>query len=172
MLVNEDTDLNARNKAGLTPLHLAANKDHAAAITALVAGGANPNTLNTDGQGYTPLHAAAIGNNGNAIGALVAGGADPDVHVNTIYRNLDIPLPMNVAATATPLHLAAAAGNGDAIAALLDAGADAGRVYTDFWDKFLAQTTGGGTPPVDLINQNNPLYRTPIHRRLRNATGR
>ena len=62
--------------AAATPLHDAAKAGNAAAISALLAAGADPNAKDKNGE--TPLHTAASRGHTAAISALLAAGADPN----------------------------------------------------------------------------------------------
>ena len=57
----------------------------------------------------------------------------------------------------TPLHLAAQEGHAEAVAALLDAGADGGA------------RNNAGKLPVDLVEKNSDLRKSPVYWRLHDA---
>lgn len=76
-------------------------------VDALLAGGADANAADVDGE--MPLHAAARANRGQIITRLAQAGAD--VNARALYAT-------------TPLHVAARAGATEAVQALLSAGAD------------------------------------------------
>ena len=86
--VYSDTD-------GGTPLHEAAGQGDAAAINALLAGGADPNAQNKEGA--TPLHKAARYGHAAAINVLLAGGADPKA------RDKDGRIPFDLISADSPL---------------------------------------------------------------------
>ena len=65
---NAESDPNARNENGDTPLHIAAHHGQTEAIAALIAKGADPNARNENGD--TPLHIAAREGQTEAIAAL------------------------------------------------------------------------------------------------------
>ena len=73
----KDSDLEARDQAGLTPLHrAAANNANPAMMTTLVKAGANIEARTKDGE--TPLHkAAAFNGNPAVVKFLLGAGADP-----------------------------------------------------------------------------------------------
>ena len=116
-LIDAGADPNAQDKAGSTPLHVAAGIDYdPAVVCALLKVGADPNARNTSGQ--TPLYAAA-GNVDNeddsaVVCALLKAGADPNISDE---------------AGRTPLYEAMANGNRAVEAALRDAGADVTHLY-------------------------------------------
>ena len=100
----------ARDKYGMTPLHMAALQNkNPAVVVALIEAGTKVNARGPGG--FTPLHRAAMGNENPAVAtALVEAGAR--VEARTIFGE-------------TPLHLAAGNNENPAvIAALIEAGAD------------------------------------------------
>ena len=93
------------NKYGSTLLHGAAY--HGAEVLRLpLAGGANPNTNNINGN--TPLHRSACYNNADGVAQLLAAGSDPN------QRDSD---------GATALHEAVFWGHVEVVALLLQGGA-------------------------------------------------
>jgi ankyrin repeat protein len=78
MLLEAGADVNARDKAGDTPLHWAAAENTGTAvINALLQAGAVVNAR--DRYGWLPIHTAADRNpNPDIIDALLKAGADPD----------------------------------------------------------------------------------------------
>lgn len=97
----------ARNKAGETPLHVAAQGGHAAAALALIRSGALIEAR--DKWGHTPLHRAALSGLVSIGATLLAQGAGVD--------------PRDKSGN-TPLHVAAFQGQVGLAALLLRAGAD------------------------------------------------
>jgi hypothetical protein len=83
-LLKMDADIRAKNRLGAEPLHYAAvgrpgsrawnPRAQAAAITALIGAGADPNAI--DKSGVTPLHRAVRTRSAAAVEALLALGAD------------------------------------------------------------------------------------------------
>lgn len=93
---------------GYTPLHLASREGNAAALDALLSGGADVDAVTTTGIGA--LHYAAASGRADAVETLVRHGAAVDGRT--------------VADDQTPLMWATAANRLEAMAALLEAGAD------------------------------------------------
>ncbi len=121
----DPTDPRSRLLVGSTPegrpLHLAAEGGHAAALTALIEAGADPDARTAAGQ--SALHVAVQMGHADAVAALLEGGAD----VDATHRN-----------GLTPLHFAAILGRRDLAERLLGAGADPARAARDgrtpaFW---------------------------------------
>lgn len=92
-----------------TPLHLAAQTGQSGALRALLAAGANANTLTADG--VSALHLVAMSGNGVAAMALLDRGADPNVAEPGLGQ--------------TPLMVAAARGRVEVLQVLLKRGAKA-----------------------------------------------
>ena len=99
-LLSNGADVNARNKMGDTPLHVAATE-------LLLAKGADVNGKSEDGM--TPMHAAAASNSEDVAELLLAKGANVNAKSNTGM---------------TPLHLAAMYNARDVAELLLANGAD------------------------------------------------
>ena len=109
-LVGDGADASAARGDGMTALHFAAERGHAAVARALLDAGAAVDAGTRIGR-YAPLHLAARGGHGPVVALLLEAGADP----NAATTNSGV----------TALHLAAAAVDGrSAVAALLDHGAD------------------------------------------------
>jgi uncharacterized protein len=77
-MVQDPTDINAQDRRGFTPLHLAAQGYHLDVVRALLAAGAS--TTVRDAHGNTALWTATFNSlgRGDLIGELLAHGADPD----------------------------------------------------------------------------------------------
>ena len=75
-LLGRGADANIVDRAGQTPLILAAQLGFVDGIRALTAGGARVNFAN--GRGETPLHFAVQRRDVNTVRALIDAGADPD----------------------------------------------------------------------------------------------
>ena len=106
-------DVNARDKKGVTPLHLAVGQSETPGVVkALLDGGADVNVCDgRDGTGVTPLHwAAGFSKTPGVVEVLLAAGAD--VNAQDEFGG-------------TPLHWAALASKTPGvIGALLSGGAD------------------------------------------------
>lgn len=68
--------VNARDGAGWTPLHLAAQAGRADVVRVLLERGADVDAR--DDRGGTPLHRALWHGQGDVAAVLIGGGADPD----------------------------------------------------------------------------------------------
>lgn len=127
----ETKDANARDAAGLTPMHRAAGFGKTPALVRTLAkAGARPNTR--DANGMTPLHLAVNFNKKPAVvAALIAAGARTEARERRGW---------------TPLHLAAWFGKSPAVVrALIQSGADA-----RLKDK-------SGRTPLDYARRNEAL---------------
>ena len=108
-LLAEGADANTAQGDGMTALHWAAERGHAAVADMLLAAGAAVEAKTRLGS-YTPLHLASRSGYGSITSALLDAGADPRA--------------TTTGSGVTPLHLAAAAVDGaDAVTALLRRGA-------------------------------------------------
>lgn len=104
LLTRADLKVDAKNRAGETPLMLAALKGHASLVERLLARGAAVNQ-----SGWAPLHYAATGPDSRIVGLLVERGA-----------RLDARSPNGT----TPLMMAAQYGSEASVDVLLARGAD------------------------------------------------
>ena len=103
-------DANTAQGDGMTALHWAAERGHAAVADLLLSAGATVDAKTRIGS-YTPLHLASRGGHGSIATALLDAGADP--HATTTGSGV------------TPLHLAAGAMDGaEVVTELLRRGAD------------------------------------------------
>ncbi len=107
LLIDMGMDVNAKDSAGETPLHIAARGNMDEIAVALILAGADANAK--DNSGETPLHAAASENKAEAADALIAAGANIHAKDN---------------AGATPLHAAVISRSADMVEILIAAGAD------------------------------------------------
>ena len=109
-LLEAGARVNGATGDGMTALHKAAERGHAAVVQVLLEAGGDAAATTRIGS-YTPLHLAGRRGNAASVEALLRAAADPNAATTT--------------SGATPLHLAASAPAGaDAVAALLRAGAD------------------------------------------------
>ncbi len=103
-------DANRAQGDGMTALHWAAERGHAAVADLLLSAGATVDAKTRIGS-YTPLHLASRGGHGSIATALLDAGADP--HATTTGSGV------------TPVHLAAGAMDGaEVVTELLRRGAD------------------------------------------------
>ena len=114
-------------------IQLVKEADHAA-LSALVANGADVNV--TEGDGATALHWAAHRNDVESVHLLIKGGAD-----------VNIANALNV----TPLWLAATNGNAELLKLLLDAGADPSVSLRMGETPLMASARAGDTASVELL---------------------
>ena len=105
-LLGSETNIEAVDRFGITPLLVASAHGHVEVAKALLDSGANVNNKRIP---YTALHVAAVEGHAEVVELLVASGADTDIPG---YRNY------------TPLHLAARHGHIDIVRHLLSSGAE------------------------------------------------
>lgn len=136
-LLDAGEDVDARDRGGATPLHLAAGEP--AAVAALLKGGADANAA--DDRGSTSLHYAARANSTESVRMLLEAGADAEARDETgataLHEAAGGPLASVQLLTRagadmdarddngeTPLHRAVRRGNPAATTRLLELGAD------------------------------------------------
>ena len=137
-LLKVDVDLNEKNSAGLTALHIASQKGNQTIVDLLLATGADTNAQ--DNEGRTPLQIASENNNTKIMSQLVQFGAD----ITLADRNgrspasITINKPVNqllaivnrnnvnkkLANDSYLVHLASANGQHENLKALIEIGAD------------------------------------------------
>jgi len=102
-LLEQGSDINASNRHGQTPLHLAAKQGNSELMRLLLEQGALVDAAES-AAGYTPLHTAATQGRADLCELLIRYGAEPDV----LTGNLE-----------SPLHLAIEKGHAGVVAVLL-----------------------------------------------------
>jgi hypothetical protein len=102
-LLEQGSDINAGNRHGQTPLHLAAKQGNSELMRLLLEQGALVDAAES-AAGYTPLHTAATQGRADLCELLIRYGAEPDV----LTGNLE-----------SPLHLAIEKGHAGVVAVLL-----------------------------------------------------
>lgn len=146
LLIDNQADINAENKDGNPPLHLAIEKEGLKVVEVFIERKANINARNKDG--HTPLHLATKMLDLDIIGILLKNGADinkKDFSGNSAFhlavkdrpdyvveKLLDIIPNTNVNKVVnnknddgdTPLHLAARKGKFNTVKILVQSGAD------------------------------------------------
>jgi len=132
--------LNAKNKAGETPLMVAAKEGKYLVCIVLLAAGADPNIINE--KGYNALHFAARSERHEGIDAFYA-------H-KQLFNAKDVKGD-------TPLMVAASYGNLKACEALLDAGADRSIAKGGIFGSNI-----GGTTALDLARQSTSSSKDEI----------
>jgi ankyrin repeat protein len=137
--LKNDADVDARDKSGITPLHIASYYGDTKAIYLFIKNGADVNAK--DHQGYTPLHHAAFFGKTKAAGILLAKGANINSSANGVTpialgafcKRLDFvkyllkngaDVKPNGSNVATPLHFAARYFRIDLAKILIKHGAD------------------------------------------------
>lgn len=120
-MLNKGVDVNAKNKNGKTPLHMAALYGSNRIVGFLITNGAIVDIRDNDGK--TPLYKAAWGGETTIAEILIKHGANVNAQDN--YGD-------------TPLHEAVRKGRSGTIKVLLDSGADVNlhnaNGQTPFWD--------------------------------------
>ena len=150
-LLDKGTDVNAKDKNGMTPLIRALKNENKGMVELLIAKGADVNAR--DISGHTPLHLAALMGYKAVLELLIA-------------TNTDVNSKNN--AGGTPLHSAAWLGRKDAAELLIAKGADLGAKDKDgatplhyAKNKDIAELlTAKGAD----INAKNSQGDTPLHR--------
>ena len=146
--LDAETDPNAINRFGVTPLSLACTGGHVEAITLLLNAGADPNHASPSGE--TPLMVAARTGVIDSVVALLEHGADPlareswmgqtalmwaaaERHVGVIAPLVEAGADVNRRTDSgfTPLMFATRLGHIETVEALLDAGADIHQTLPD-----------------------------------------
>ena len=88
------TDVNAKDKGGGTPLHIATISDHTEAAELLIAESADVNAKTT--SGYTPLHYAAGNSHKGIVELLIEKGAVVDAMIEGGHYKGHTPLDMAI----------------------------------------------------------------------------
>jgi ankyrin repeat protein len=141
-------DLNAKDKAGFTPLLEASQSSDMNSVRALFQLGLDPNSREESGR--TLLEGASLAGNVELVRALIEAGAD----VNAGDRAKDEP-------GWTPLLLAAQMGHHDVAEALIKAGADGNRSGPGGWNALMQASYLGHLDIVGLlIPVTNVNYRS------------
>jgi ankyrin repeat protein len=133
-LIAAGADVNAKDKLGETPLHIAAVRGYNEITSLLIDEGANVNIRNQ--HGLTPLHAAAWSDHKETVGLLIAKGA------NINAKDED---------GVTPLHVSALSGAKKTMTLLIDKGADINARNKDGMTPLHAAALTGQKEAVELL---------------------
>ena len=126
-LIDRGAEINARNVAGVSPLHMAILEDDTGIADILLSMEADPNIREGVNQ-LTPLHYAVGNGNTELVISLIASGADPNV--------------TDAVALSTPLHVAASKGLAKIALSLILGGGSVDPI------------DGRGRAPIDLALAN------------------
>ena len=130
-LITAEVDLNARDRAGRTPAHVAAFASHDLAVAALAKGGADMNAL--ENRVYDVLTIAAVANDPELVSLAIELGNKPDL-ITSVYDG-------------TALIAAAHLGHHDVVARLVASGAPLDHVNNLAWTALIeAVVLGDGGP--------------------------
>ena len=133
-LIAAEADVNAKDKSGETPLHIAAVRGYQEITSLLIAEGADVNAR--DGRELTPLHAAAWSGHKETVSLLIAKGSE----INAIGEN-----------GITPLHVSALSGSKETMALLINKGADINARNKDGMTPLHAAALTGQKEAVELL---------------------
>ena len=148
LLINEDADVNAKDK-GWTPLYHAAWRGHKEVAELLIAKGADVNMK--DVEGVTPLHLAADRGHTEVVELLITKGADVNAKCDEGETPLDWAI-MNKQTELTALLRKHCGKTGEESTALIDAAAD-GNI------EVVKQLLAAGAN----VNAKNKWGGTPLH---------
>ncbi len=139
-----ETDIDATNDYGITPLSIACQNDDAETVNDLLQKGADPNQAIPGGA--TPVMLAALTGNASILQRLIDHGG----RVDDVQRDGQ-----------TALMFAAAGGHVEAVDVLMAAGADLDRSLTSGFNAFLFAAREGRTGVVErLIEHGVDLHQT------------
>jgi ankyrin repeat protein len=151
-LIAAGADVNAKDKLGETPLHIAAVRGYNEITSLLIDEGVNVNTRNK--RGLTPLHTAAWSGHKETVALLIAKGA------NINAKDQD---------GVTPLHVSALSGAKNTMTLLIDKGADINAINKDGMTPLHAAALTGQKEAIELlvkkganINAKNKRGVTPL----------
>ena len=144
--------VNAKDKSGETPLHIAAVRGYHKITSLLIAEGADVNARN--GRELTPLHAAAWSDHKETAELLITKGSN----INATDEN-----------GITPLHVSALSGSDKTMALLINNGADINARNNDGMTPLHAAALSGQKETVEQlidkgadVNAKNKMGLTPM----------
>lgn len=154
-LVEKDSDINARDSNGNTPLILAICLKNYAALKVLLEMNVDVNM--PDLQGVTPLHYALFNDDIRYASALLEAGAKPNVSyglINEILEGLVIIQERLV----TPLRIAVEQNNIDFVSMLLTWGANPEFPTKQYKANLIARAQENGNKIIADLLEGYPLY--------------
>jgi ankyrin repeat protein len=133
-LIAAGANVNAENKSGETPLHIAAVRGYQEITSLLIVEGADVNAI--DKRKLTPLHAAAWSGYNETVSLLIANCSE----INAIGEN-----------GITPLHVSALSGSHKTMTLLINEGADINAKNKDGMTPLHAAALTGQKEAVQLL---------------------
>jgi hypothetical protein len=155
-LLKKGADVNARNWAGVTPLHIAAANGYLEVVKLLLEHGADANAREEDG--LSPLHIAAANGYLEVVKLLLEHGADPAIRNNRGWTPLDVARTSGREEVVKVLkefseqkgEVIVESGRAAAPSIL---GVDCSELYVGGWGRLVVRVRGSGAASVSLVGE-------------------